>query len=133
MAFDPIDLGTAPNDDTGDDLRTAGEKINSGLKQEVLTVAATGATQTLDWNAYSGFILTMDENCEFTDDNLPVSPNEYQITILLTGDFAATLPDYWKRGGDEYDGTIWNLLAVECKDDTGAAEQVVCIITNLTT
>ncbi len=101
--------------------------------KKVLTNATTGATETLDWNAYSGFILTMDEACTFSDSNLPVSPDEDQITILMTGDFAATLPTYWKVGGDTYDGTVWNLLAVECKDNTGAAEQVVCIITNLTT
>ena len=108
------------------------DNLHDALKK-VLTNATTGATETLDWDAYSGFIMTMDQACTFSDSNLPSSPDEDQITIMLTGDFAATLPTYWNVGGDTYDGTIWNLLAVECKDDTGAAEQVVCIIINLTT
>ena len=100
--------------------------------KKVLTNATVTTTQTLDWDAYSGFIFTMTGATTFSDSNLPATPNETQITILMTGDFAATFPAYYKFGGDTYDGTAWNLLAIECKDNTGAAEQVVCIISNLT-
>lgn len=99
--------------------------------KKVLTDTTVTTTQTLDWDAYSGFIFTMTGATTFNDSNLPESPNEDQITILMTGDFAATLPTYWKIGGDTYDGTGWNLLAIECKDNTGSSEQVICIISNL--
>lgn len=33
MAYDPINLGSAPNDGTGDTLRAAGTKINAMLQE----------------------------------------------------------------------------------------------------
>lgn len=100
--------------------------------KKVLTNATVITTQDLDWDAYSGFILTMTGATTFSDVDLPATPNETQISILMTGDFAATFPAYYKFRGDTYDGTVWNYLAIECKDNTGASEQVVCLITNLT-
>lgn len=42
MAYDPVDLGSAPNDGTGDDLRTGGGKINAMLSELYTLVAALG-------------------------------------------------------------------------------------------
>jgi len=45
MAIESINLGTAPNDGTGDDLRSGGNKVNKNF-EEVLTF--TGGAQYID-------------------------------------------------------------------------------------
>lgn len=58
-----------------------------------VTVAATGATQTLDLEAGNTFDMTMDEACTFTFSNPPGSGNFGAFVLILrTAGFAATLP-----------------------------------------
>ena len=97
-----------------------------------LVNATTGATETLDWEAYGSFEMTMDEACTFSDSNLPTGDKTNNMTLILTGDFVATFPSYYEFGGDTYDGTVENLIACECVDGDGASERVVCTISNLT-
>jgi hypothetical protein len=123
-----LTVGSAAGGVTADSVGLAEVK---DIFKKVLTDATAGGAQTIDWEAYSGFIFTLTSAITFTDDNLPAAPNETQISFLMTGEETFTPPSYWKFGGDDYDGTVWNYFAIECKDNTGAAEQVVCIITNL--
>lgn len=46
MAYNPIDLGSAANDGTGDTLRAAGEKINAQLSEIYTDKASLSADQT---------------------------------------------------------------------------------------
>jgi hypothetical protein len=54
-------------------------------------VAATGATETIDWNTEAHF-LTMDQNCTFSFSNVPASGNTAVILVWLSGAFTPTWP-----------------------------------------
>jgi len=75
---------------------------NLGAVESTLTtVAATGATETLDLSATSFFNVTMDQNCEFTFSNPAVSGNVTMFTLILRGAFTPT----WPLSVDWPDGT----------------------------
>jgi hypothetical protein len=54
MAFDVLGLGTVPNDGTGDDLLTAGGKINDNFAKAVEGAASSTADRVVLFNGTSG-------------------------------------------------------------------------------
>jgi len=62
------------------------------VESNVLTVAATGATETLDTATYGVFDCTMDQPCEFTFSNPAPSGKATIFTLILRGAYAPTLP-----------------------------------------
>jgi len=62
------------------------------IESNVLTVAATGATETLDTATYGVFNVTMDQNCTFTFSNPAPSGKATLFTLILRGAFTPTWP-----------------------------------------
>jgi hypothetical protein len=101
-------LGTAAAADTGDFATAAqGAKADAALprvaagasvenigavESNVQTVAATGATETLDTSVYGVFDMTMDQACEFTFSNPAPSGKATTFVLILRGAFTPTLP-----------------------------------------
>jgi hypothetical protein len=62
------------------------------IESNVQTVAATGATETLDTSVYGVFDMTMDQACTFTFSNPAPSGKATIFTLILRGAFTPTLP-----------------------------------------
>ena len=62
------------------------------IESNVQTVAATGATETLDTSIYGVFDMTMDQACEFTFSNPAPSGKATSFVLILRGAFTPTLP-----------------------------------------
>lgn len=73
------------------DLQTALDGKLSTVEATVTTVAATGASETLDLEAARVFRLTMDQNCTFTFAN-PDATLATGFTVILSGTFTPTWP-----------------------------------------
>ena len=71
----------------GASVETAG-----AIESNVQTVAATGATETLDTAVYGVFDMTMDQACEFTFSNPAPSGKATTFVLILRGAFTPTLP-----------------------------------------
>ena len=71
----------------GASVETAG-----AIESNVQTVAATGATETLDTSLYGVFDMTMDQACEFTFSNPAPSGKATTFVLILRGAFTPTLP-----------------------------------------
>ena len=90
MAKSTINLGTTPNDRTGDTLRDAGSKVNSNFNElytalgngTALTIAVTGATsgQVLKFNG-TNFVPAADANTDAV-----TSVNTQTGTVVLTSE-----------------------------------------------
>jgi hypothetical protein len=72
------------------------------IESNVQTVAATGATETLDTSIYGAFDMTMDQNCTFTFSNPAPSGKMTAFTLILRGAFTPTFP----ASVDWPDGTL---------------------------
>ncbi len=75
-------------------LVAAGASVEDigAIESNVNTVAATGATETLDLSTYGVFDCTMDQACEFTFSNPAPSGKATIFTLILRGAFTPTLP-----------------------------------------
>jgi hypothetical protein len=62
------------------------------IESNVSTIAATGATETLDTAVYAVFDCTMDQNCEFTFSNPAPSGKCTVFVLILRGAFTPTFP-----------------------------------------
>lgn len=62
------------------------------IESNVNTVAATGATETLDTSIYGVHDCTMDQNCTFTFSNPAPSGKATLFTLILRGAFTPTWP-----------------------------------------
>lgn len=62
------------------------------VESNVSTVAATGATETLDTSVYGVFDVTMDQSCTFTFSNPAPSGKATIFTLILRGAFTPTFP-----------------------------------------
>ena len=90
MAKSTINLGTTPNDRTGDTLRDAGSKVNSNFNElytalgngTALNIAVTGATsgQVLKFNG-TNFVPAADANTDAV-----TSVNTQTGTVVLTSE-----------------------------------------------
>ena len=91
-----LGLGTGATATIADYLPkvAAGASVENigAVESNVQTVAATGATETLDTSVYGVFDMTMDENCTFTFSNPAPSGKATIFTLILRGAFTPTLP-----------------------------------------
>jgi hypothetical protein len=62
------------------------------LEYDVVTVATSGSTETLDVSTANVFDITMDQNCTFTFSNPAASGDCSMFTLILRGAFTATFP-----------------------------------------
>jgi len=99
-----LGLGTGATATIADYLPkvAAGASVENigAVESNVQTVAATGATETLDTAVYGVFDMTMDQACEFTFSNPAPSGKATTFVLILRGAFVATLPSSidWSGG-----------------------------------
>lgn len=139
MAKQTINIGTSANDGTGDTLRDGADKINdnftelydgagvaddsitySKLAEEFTTIdpLTAGATVDIDFSNAQVYTLTITEATALTFSNVSTGMVK---DIIVTGDFALTLPTSLKEISGTYDGTVSNLIQVVSTN--GATEQ----------
>ena len=87
------------------------------IERRVNTIAATGATETLDVAEYGVHDCTMDEACTFTFSNPAASGEASSFTLILRGAFTPTLPASvdWAGGSAPTYGTpsVYEFLTVD--------------------
>jgi len=128
MSQQIINVGSAPNDGTGDVLRVSQQKANANftelynsLVDDVLvTNASVSGTYNLDFSKDT-FELTLVGNTTLTVSNLPSVGNTKVISVYMTGNFAVTYPSgFTTRIVGTYNGAKNNLLAIEYRGATNA-------------
>lgn len=89
-------------------------------------------TYDLNWNN-GVFVLTLTGDTTLSDINLPTGTNTKVIEMIVTGDFALTLPAYWtaRPSNDSYVGTGENHFAVSCINGNSGTEKVIYSLENL--
>jgi hypothetical protein len=132
MAQETINIGTSPNDGTGDPLRNAFNKANlnftelysgAGVGDDSVTYAKLGTEFTtsaalstdVDFASAQVFTKTLSGATTLTFSNTEIGMVK---DLVITGDHALTLPAGSTVAG-EYDGTVSNLIQIVV---TGAAE-----------
>ncbi len=106
-------------------------KASDHFKTRVTANVVT--SYAIDRNNGSVFELTMTGATTFTDDNLASGTDTEDIFVILDGNFVPTFPVYWELtpSSDSYDGTVRNLLTVSTINGTGASEDVIYQLENL--
>ena len=133
MAQQTINIGSAPNDGTGDPLRTAFDKANDnfnelyagagGVADDAVTYAKLGTefktssalSTDVDFSSAQVFTKTLSGNTTLTFSNTAIGMVK---DLVITGDHTLTLPSGSTVAGT-YDGTVSNLIQVVV---TGASE-----------
>lgn len=139
MAKQTINIGTTANDGTGDPIRSAFIKSNdnftelyagagvaddsitySKLADEFTTIdpLTAAAIVDIDFADAQVYTLTITEATEITFSNVSTGMVK---DIIITGDFALTLPTSLKEISGTYSGTVSNLIQVVSTN--GATEQ----------
>lgn len=127
MAQETINIGTSPNDGTGDPLRNAFNKANlnftdlyggAGVADDSITYAKLGSEYTtsaavaasdVDFSTAQVFTKTLSANTTLTFSNDSIGMIK---DLVITGDFTLTFPTGSKIAAGEYDGTVSNLIQV---------------------
>ena len=127
MAQQTINIGTSPNDGTGDPLRNAFNKANlnftdlysgAGVANDSITYAKLGSEYTtsaaiaasdVDFSTAQVFTKTLSANTTLTFSNDSIGMIK---DLVLTGNFTLTFPAGSKIAAGEYDGTVSNLIQV---------------------
>jgi len=132
MAQETINIGTSPNDGTGDPLRNAFNKANlnftelyggAGVGDDSVTYAKLGTEFTtsaalatnVDFSTAQVFTKTLSGDTTLTFSNAEIGMVK---DLVITGAHALTLPAGSTVAGT-YDGSVSNLIQVVV---TGAAE-----------
>lgn len=139
MAKQTINIGTTANDGTGDPIRSAFDKSNdnftelydgagvaddsitySKLADEFTTIdpLTAAATVDIDFSDAQVYTLTITEATTITFSSVSTGMVK---DIIVTGDYALTLPTSLKEISGTYDGTVSNLIQVVSTN--GATEQ----------
>lgn len=139
MAKQTINIGTTANDGTGDPIRSAFDKTNdnftelydgagvaddsitySKLADEFTTIdpLTAGAAVDIDFTDAQVYTLTITEATTITFSSVSTGMVK---DIIVTGNFALTLPTSLKEISGTYDGTVSNLIQVVSTN--GATEQ----------
>ena len=136
MAKQTINIGTIPDDNTGDPLRIAFDKTNDNftelydgagvaddsityakLADEFTTISAMSADD-VDFSTAQVFTKTLAANTTLTFSNVSTGMVK---DLVITGNFTLTLPASVKIVAGEYDGTVSNLIQIISTN--GATEQ----------
>jgi hypothetical protein len=132
MAQQTINIGTSPNDGTGDPLRNSFNKANlnftelyggAGVVDDSITYAKLGTEFTtsaalatnVDFATAQVFTKTLSGNTTLTFSNDEIGMVK---DLVITGDFTLTLPSGSTVAGT-YNGTVSNLIQIVV---TGAAQ-----------
>ena len=127
MAQETINIGTSPNDGTGDPLRNAFNKANlnftdlysgAGVADDSITYAKLGSEYTtsaavaasnVDFSTAQVFTKTLSgaTTLTFSNDSIGMIKD-----LVITGDFTLTFPTGSKIAAGTYDGTVSNLIQV---------------------
>ena len=127
MAQQTINIGSAPNDGTGDPLRNAFNKANlnftdlyggAGVADDSITYAKLGSEYTtsaavaasnVDFSTAQVFTKTLSgaTTLTFSNDSIGMIKD-----LVITGDFTLTFPTGSKIAAGTYDGTVSNLIQV---------------------
>lgn len=102
MAQQIINVGSAPNDGTGDLLRNSQIKANANftelyaslLGEVLVTNASVTGTYNIDWTN-DVWDLTLTGNTTLTESNLPASGKTKTITLNISGNHTLTYPAGW--------------------------------------
>jgi hypothetical protein len=125
MAQQTINIGTSPNDGTGDPLRNSFNKANlnftelydgAGVGDDSITYAKLGTEFTtsaalatnVDFATAQVFTKTLSGNTTLTFSNDEIGMVK---DLVITGDFTLTLPSGSTVAGT-YDGTVSNLIQI---------------------
>ena len=125
MAQETINIGTSPNDGTGDPLRNAFNKANlnftelyggAGVGDDSVTYAKLGTEFTtsaalatnVDFSTAQVFTKTLSGATTLTFSNTAIGMVK---DLVITGDHALTLPSGSTVAGT-YDGTVSNLIQI---------------------
>ncbi len=140
MAKQTINIGTTANDGTGDPIRSAFDKTNDnftelyagagGVADDAITYAkladefttidplTAGAAVAIDFSDAQVYTLTITEATTISFSSVSTGMVK---DIIVTGNFALTLPTSLKEISGTYDGTVSNLIQVVSTN--GATEQ----------
>lgn len=125
MAKQNIGIGSSANDNTGDTLRDAFDKVNDNFNElygAVQTITTTSGTINLDAASYSVFRLTSDLTGATTL-NLQNMRDGQVIDITVSGSQTITFSSddttetFNKVGGVDYDGAEDNHIQIVCIED----------------
>lgn len=127
MAQQTINIGSAPNDGTGDPLRTAFDKTNDNFNElyagaggvadnsvtyaklaDEFTTSAAVAASNVDFSTAQVFTKTLSADTTLTFSNASIGMVK---DLVITGDHTLTLPAGSTVAGT-YDGTVSNLIQV---------------------
>lgn len=127
MAQQTINIGSAPNDGTGDPLRTAFDKTNDNFNElyagaggvadnsvtyaklaDEFTTSAAVAASNVDFSTAQVFTKTLSADTTLTFSNASIGMVK---DLVITGNHALTLPAGSTVAGT-YDGTVSNLIQV---------------------
>lgn len=103
MSQQIINVGSAPNDGTGDVLRESQIKANANftelynalLGEVLITNASVSGTYNIDWSAGDVWNLTLTGNTTLTESNLPASGLTKTINLQIVGNFTISYPTDW--------------------------------------
>lgn len=100
----------------------------------IRTDAEVNGIYNIDLSKGTIFRLTMTADTIFTISNLPISIFGRAFTVILSGDFVPTFPDYCviTPSSDTYSGTVRNRLIFDIIDGTEDKEDIILSIENLT-
>ena len=134
MAQQTINIGSAPNDGTGDPLRTAFDKTNDNFNElyagaggvaddsvtyaklaDEFTTSAAVAASNVDFSTAQVFTKTLSADTTLTFSNASIGMVK---DLVITGNHTLTLPAGSTVAGT-YDGTVSNLIQVAV---TGASQ-----------
>lgn len=134
MAQQTINIGSAPNDGTGDPLRTAFDKTNDNFNElyagaggvadnsvtyaklaDEFTTSAAVAASNVDFSTAQVFTKTLSADTTLTFSNAEIGMVK---DLVITGNHTLTLPAGSTVAGT-YDGTVSNLIQVVV---TGASQ-----------
>lgn len=115
----------------GDDARLSDSRmptdtsVTYGKLAPDLTSRNLVSAADIDWNAGGVFAKTVTGATTFTFSNLRLNK---VITLVMTGDYAITLPGYCRKISGTYDGTRLNYLQLHCTSATVGSEEVWFVI-----
>lgn len=127
MAQQTINIGSAPNDGTGDPLRTAFDKTNDNFNElyagaggvaddsvtyaklaDEFTTSAAVAASNVDFSTAQVFTKTLSADTTLTFSNAAIGMVK---DLVITGNHTLTLPAGSTVAGT-YDGTVSNLIQI---------------------
>lgn len=112
LILETLNLGTYPNDGTGDDLRTAFEKVKSNFDQ--LAIRTTTGAVNLGSGSGTIFVSELDGNLRFrsfnsANNNLVISQNSSEILLDVKDSINSVVEDTAPRLGGTLDLNTYGL------------------------